>query len=383
MEAVSWLLVALLTLTALRRLAFLVGAALTRKNPPPAWTPSVLVVVTAHDEAWQLEPLLDALSRLDYPREQINFVLVSDGSRDETAALFRGWCQPRTNARAVALPKNIGKAAALNHAAALVPDYEILVVYDADQRPKPRSLRHLAGAFADPGVGAVSGYCAPWNARESLVARYAALEAYGHQLIIQAGKERWGLNPTTMGGNCGYRRRALEQVGGFPAGSYSEDIEVSLAMAARGWRTRFVEEAAADKRVAASLDHYVQQRRRWSVGMYRARRHASGLESWAVALGYADRILFLATIGAVAAGLLPFLVLGLYLAPIALTVPASLLRAGVGREWHWYLLSTITLFPVDIVLSLSGMIRAVAGGGLVEWGSARPVEAAPEPMEKR
>ena len=61
------------------------------------------------------------------------------------------------------------------------------------------------------------------------MSQYAALEAWVHQLVVLAGKERWGWNPPTMGGNCVYRVAAVEELGGFPVNTSTEDIEVSLA----------------------------------------------------------------------------------------------------------------------------------------------------------
>ena len=53
----------------------------------------------------------------------------------------------------------------MNAAMKLGPATELLAVYDADQRPRPRFLRHLTQAFGDARVAAAAGYRLPLNAK--------------------------------------------------------------------------------------------------------------------------------------------------------------------------------------------------------------------------
>ena len=84
-----------------------------------------------------------------------------------------------------------------------------------------------------------------------------------------------------MGGNCAYRVAAVAELGGFPVQN-NEDIEVSLALIARGWRTRFVVDAVADSRVGESLRHYFSQRVRWAYSMSGGGTRARSVETLAV-----------------------------------------------------------------------------------------------------
>jgi cellulose synthase/poly-beta-1,6-N-acetylglucosamine synthase-like glycosyltransferase len=349
MATVTWFVIALLAAFTARRCALLVGALLSPRPVLGSSEPTVLVAVAAHNESWQIEPLLHAFARLDYPTDRLSFVLVSDGSRDDTAAVCQRWARDRVRATAHALNEQIGKAAALNEAMKLGPAAELLAVYDADQRPRPDSLRRLAQVFGDPRVAAASGYRLPLNADRGIVSQYAALETWVHQLVVLAGKERWGWNPPTMGGNCVYRVSAIAELGGFPPKTGTEDIDVSLALIARGWRTRFIVDAIADSRVGESLRHYFSQRVRWAYGMYGGTTRARSVETLAVSSGYADRLVFVAASVLVLANRMSIVWPAMYVFAAFLEVLVALAKAGRFRRAPLYLLGAVPMFALDIV----------------------------------
>ncbi len=362
MAIVGGVLAGLLVLFTLRRCFLIAASALPARSAAARATPPVVVTLAARDEEGRLGPLLAAFDRLEYPGNAVEFVLVDDGSRDRTGAELSAWAESRTKARVLSIPASVGKAEALNRAMALAPGAELVAVYDADLRPRPDSLAILAAAFADPRVGAASGYRRPSNARRTPIAAYAALEAWVHQLVTQLGKERCGWNPTTMGGHCVYRRAALDEVGGFPTRALGEDIELSLGMVAAGWRTRFLIDALADGLVVESLARYWNQRTRWTRVLYDSSKKASRLEGWMVAAGYSDRIVFLLAIAFAAAGRMSAAWAGLYLVPPVLAIASALSRARAGPGFALYLAAWILpLFALDlavtVVASVNGLLR--------------------------
>lgn len=113
-------------------------------------TPSItLIVPTFNEEAFIERKLRNALA-LDYPREQLEVLVVADGCTDATCSIVRTF-----DVRLIELPRG-GKAAALNRGAAEASG-EILVLTDANVELAPDALRILARSFADPEVGGVSG----------------------------------------------------------------------------------------------------------------------------------------------------------------------------------------------------------------------------------
>lgn|GEM_PF-1187978 len=352
---------ALLLIFTLRRLVLIVAAALPRDDEPDcAAVPYVAVIVAVRDEEASLPGLLEALGGLCYPSEKLQFILVDDNSADHTAEVLESWAAAHSRARVIRLPERAGKAAALNRGLEAVTGAELVAVYDADLRPHPGSLLHLVSQFSDRRIAAVGGYRQPSNAAANSISAYAALESFVHQLVTQAGKEKLRLNPTTLGGNCVYRTGPLREIGGFPAGAFSEDVEVSLALVQGGWGTRFCRAAVADATVPQSLPRYWNQRARWTRGVYHAGRKASGLESWLVAAGYLDRVVFVAAVALAAAGVLHPAWLGAYLVAPAAACGTALLKshAGLGtclRICCW----AVPMFLLDVVATMSASTSAL------------------------
>ena len=139
-----------------RRILLLVAALLLRRPVAayPAYLPSVTLVVPAHNEAPGIDRLLDALGVLDYPPERLFVVLVNDCSTDATGERLARWARSRPRALALDFARQAGKSQASNQAIAAASVSDVVVVCDADLRPRPDCLRRLAAAFADEAVGA-------------------------------------------------------------------------------------------------------------------------------------------------------------------------------------------------------------------------------------
>jgi cellulose synthase/poly-beta-1,6-N-acetylglucosamine synthase-like glycosyltransferase len=116
-------------------------------------SPTVSVIIAAHDEAAAIGARVDNLLALDYPADAIEFVIASDGSTDGTVAEAGRRADARV--RVLDLPR-VGKAAALNGAVAAATG-EILVFSDANTAYAPDAVRRLVRSFADPEVGGVAG----------------------------------------------------------------------------------------------------------------------------------------------------------------------------------------------------------------------------------
>jgi cellulose synthase/poly-beta-1,6-N-acetylglucosamine synthase-like glycosyltransferase len=135
----------------------LVGALAKRFGIPVA-TDEVLrrvtIVVTAYNEANCIRTKLDNLVGLDYPRDLVQILVVSDGSSDATEEIASGYeARP---VRVLRIDGRLGKTACQN-AAALAADSEILVFTDATTRLQPDAIRAMVRKFADPHVGCVGG----------------------------------------------------------------------------------------------------------------------------------------------------------------------------------------------------------------------------------
>jgi cellulose synthase/poly-beta-1,6-N-acetylglucosamine synthase-like glycosyltransferase len=116
-------------------------------------TPAMSLVVAAYNEARGIAAKLDNALALDYPRDQLEILVASDGSDDGTEDIVAGYAA--RGVQLLALPRR-GKLHALDTAIAQAHG-EILVFSDANTHFEPQALRMLARNFADPAVGGVCG----------------------------------------------------------------------------------------------------------------------------------------------------------------------------------------------------------------------------------
>lgn len=133
----------------------LLGALARRGNPVQKGDrlESVSVILAVHNGARFIRDKLESLLRLDYPRELLEVIVVSDGSTDGTDEIVREFADQ--GVRLMHVPRG-GKCAALN-AAIPTARGEILLLTDVRQEIEPGSLRSLVQCFADQTVGAASG----------------------------------------------------------------------------------------------------------------------------------------------------------------------------------------------------------------------------------
>ena len=133
--------------------------ALARVRPRPVHkaeqTPSVSLVVSAHDEEAVIRRRVENALALDYPPESLEVVVASDGSTDLTDAIVGEIAAEDTRVRLLQCPRE-GKVAA-QHRAVRGTSSEIVAFTDANSEWNPDALRALVRNLADDEVGYVCG----------------------------------------------------------------------------------------------------------------------------------------------------------------------------------------------------------------------------------
>ncbi|MGW8266771.1 MAG: glycosyltransferase family 2 protein [Longimicrobiales bacterium] len=124
------------------------------EEPAPKEWPLVSVSVPAYNEEHQIEDLIRSLLALDYPRDRLQILVVSDASSDGTDDIVRRFSDQ--GVELLSLPERGGKTKAENAAAGHLRG-EIIVNTDASIRIAPSALKPLITALSDPTVGLASG----------------------------------------------------------------------------------------------------------------------------------------------------------------------------------------------------------------------------------
>ncbi|MHB1534549.1 MAG: glycosyltransferase [Acidimicrobiales bacterium] len=175
-----------------------------------------------------------------------------------------------------------GKGAALNAGLAAVrglaaergqdPDRVVVCVMDADGRLSTGALAEVLPEFDDGRCGAVQLAVRIRN-RNSFLTRFQDYQFWTLAAIGQFGRGR--IDTVSLGGNGQFARLSvLNSVGERPwSGSLTEDLDLTVTLAVRGWDLRISPTAAVDQQAVQTVRSLVRQRTRWYQGhMMTARR---------------------------------------------------------------------------------------------------------------
>jgi cellulose synthase (UDP-forming) len=186
--------------------------------------------------------------------------LLDDGDRPEMAALAT-----RHGANYIRRDEHVGaKAGNINHALALT-SAEYVAVLDCDHVPDEGFLSATLGHLCDERVALVQTPQYYANHRQTRIASAAWAQQALFFGPIACGKDGMGAM-FCCGTNAVFRRSALEQIGGFPEESLTEDFELSVHLHERGWRTAYVPEVLARGLGPEDMASYVSQQQRWARG---------------------------------------------------------------------------------------------------------------------
>ncbi|WP_374303495.1 glycosyltransferase family 2 protein [Paracoccus sp. (in: a-proteobacteria)] len=143
----------------------------------------------------------------------------------------------------------------------------IIGVWDAEDRPDPDQLHTVARRFhfAPADVACLQGALDFYNPRNDWLARCFTIEYAAWFRVILPGVARLGLVVPLGGTTLFFRRDALEQVGAWDAWNVTEDADLGVRLARRGWRTEIIDTTTDEEANCRALP-WVKQRSRWLKG---------------------------------------------------------------------------------------------------------------------
>lgn len=297
-------------------------------------TPSVTLLIAAHNEQTVIAEKLENSLALDYPRDRLQILVAADGSDDATPSIVESFAD-----RGVELsysPPRRGKMAAINRAVERAHG-DILIMSDANNMYGPEVLRELVAPFADPDVGMVTG-------SKHIASGDGALgESEGlywrYESFVKEQETRLGCCTGVCGEVLALRRNLFEVL---PSNIINEDTFMALRVIKRGYRVVYAPNARSYERVSVSAQDEVARRARIFAGRYQTLALAHTIVTpsrplvlWQVASHQFMRTLVsLAMVGALFANL------------VAVVRPSrSARRVGtLGAPLNWIMLLVQVLF---------------------------------------
>ena len=234
---------------------------------PDAELPSYTILIPAYQEQDVIAGMVRCLENLDYPQDRLEALILVERRDTATKEAIAGAC-PAPFIRVVEIPpgKPQTKPRSCN-AGLLLAKGELIVIYDAEDRPDPGQLRVVAGQFAaaDDTLACVQAKLMVANAGRSFITRQFALEYCLRYEFTLPGLARLGL-PIPLGGTSNHFRTAvLRELGGWDAWNVTEDADLGMRCSALGYRVE-----VADSVTRGEMPHQIRawtkQRTRWLKG---------------------------------------------------------------------------------------------------------------------
>jgi len=242
---------------------------LRHPNPPEpvgGW-PMYTVLVPLYREKNIAGSILTNLGKLDYPRDRLDVKFLLEADDPDTLAALQAAGIPAW-AEAVVVPPGQPKTKprACNHGLVRAKG-ELLVIFDAEDRPEPDQLKQAVWAFSqvDAKTVCLQAHLAYHNYQQNMLTRWFALEYNVWFRRYLGGLEKMRV-PIPLGGTSNHFRTAvLREIGGWDPFNVTEDCDLGMRLHQAGHRTRILDSVTWEE-ANSRVGNWLRQRSRWIKG---------------------------------------------------------------------------------------------------------------------
>ncbi|HVI09298.1 MAG TPA: cellulose synthase family protein [Candidatus Binatia bacterium] len=232
--------------------------------------PRLTVQLPIFNEQYVVERLLEAVCRLKYPREKLD-IQVLDDSTDETIDVARNLVERyaslgnpityhhRTNRlgfKAGALAEGLQTAKG-----------EFVAIFDADFTPPEDFLLRTVHHFTDPAIGMVQTRWTHINRDYSFLTQVEAILLDGHFVLEHSGRARSGVFFNFNGTAGVWRRRTIDEAGGWQHDTLTEDTDLSYRAQLKGWKFIYLQDVECPAELPVEMTAFKTQQARWAKGL--------------------------------------------------------------------------------------------------------------------
>ncbi|MCC6893142.1 MAG: glycosyltransferase [Anaerolineae bacterium] len=229
--------------------------------------PIYSILVPVYKEPEVVPRLLKALSRIDYPREKLDVLLLMEEDDFETIAKAKE-AAPPSFFRFILVPESLPrtKPKACNYGLNFCRGTYV-TIYDAEDIPEADQLKKAVAAFESGGdnlicVQAALNY---FNAGENYLTRMFTLEyTYWFDALLP-GLDRLKL-PIPLGGTSNhFRLDKLQQLGAWDPFNVTEDADLGIRASCNGYTVGVIRSTTYEEANKA-YKNWLRQRSRWIKG---------------------------------------------------------------------------------------------------------------------
>jgi cellulose synthase/poly-beta-1,6-N-acetylglucosamine synthase-like glycosyltransferase len=235
------------------------------------YQPAVSIMIAAYNEEQSIYSTVMNKLDLDYPKDKLEIVVISDCSSDRTDEICQEICLIDKRVRFLCQAKRGGKTAALNHAVQTAKG-EIIVFSDANSIYRKDALLHLVNRFKEERVGYATGHMVylkvKGNSVEEGCSSYIRYENF-----IRTAESRAGSVVGVNGGIDAVRKELYEKI----SEDLISDFVIPLLVVEKGYRVVYEPKAVLEEYALTDTSKEFKMRVRVIVRAFHALRYMKSL----------------------------------------------------------------------------------------------------------
>jgi len=231
-------------------------------------SPIVTIQLPVFNEKYVVERLIEAVCCFDYPKNKLE-IQVLDDSTDETVDIIgkkvKEWQSKGIDIKQISRSNREGfKAGALQFGLELAKG-EFIAIFDADFLPKPDFLKKTLPHFSNK-IGLLQTRWGHLNKDYSMLTKLQAFGLDAHFSVEQTGRNHAGSFINFNGTGGIWRKKCIEEAGGWSADTLTEDLDLSYRAQMIGWKFKYLEDCVAPAELPVIMPAIKSQQYRWNKG---------------------------------------------------------------------------------------------------------------------
>lgn len=216
--------------------------------------PMVSLIISAHNEEAVIGDKVRNSLAIEYPRELLEIIVVSDGSTDATPSIVRRFGDQ--GVKMVELREHVGKTSAQNEAVRHSTG-EILVFTDANSMFEPGAVKELIAMFTGERVGCVCGELRYRNSGASSVGKSESLY-WKYEQFCKKRESLLGSLAGVNGAIYSIRRECFVEL----SPDIISDFILPMEIYSRGWEVKYCSRAVAYEDTSKSFGDEFRRKKR-------------------------------------------------------------------------------------------------------------------------
>lgn len=217
---------------------------------------------------WQvLNQFVTAMENIDYPSEKLEVLLLLEEDDKKTiqaakkmnlSSIFKVLVVPNSEPKTKPKACNYGLQVAKG---------EYVVIFDAEDIPEPDQLKKVVLAFekTNSNTACIQAKLNFYNPRQNIITRLFTLEYSLWFDLVLTGLQAINA-PIPLGGTSNhFRTMQLTRLSGWDAFNVTEDADLGVRLAKKGWRTAIVDSVTMEE-ANSQVVNWIKQRSRWIKG---------------------------------------------------------------------------------------------------------------------